>query len=933
MKKHSYIRAALSVAIVGVSALVANIAQAAAPEPSAYWDGFYNLGELTVDPSCTIANGVITIGENGGISATYPTKNPFTVIADVSDCPSSEVTIFSGLFNNPNADADIRLVSNGDVLKHVWTDQTADYGSISDWDRERHTVAMAYQSGETTYIDGAPKFSGNASSSSYQVKNIYIGMRCKANGTVSQVATGMKVYRLAIFEKKLTDAEVAEAVAEYFPQEYSPQEGDIISFNFAQANDGLATETQLTLNGEIPVEAWSQKAAVNSKIESSVIYRPSTKETIPSSASMQYSASGALNYVYQTDPALDGAHKYMYYALARLNDQDDTQNITIADIPFAKYDLYLYFSGHKNVDGGTFRSFTANGVQYTVNASGVPVSGTAAWGTRNLAEPVLGSNAVRFTNLTDTDFVLSGSVKGAGVCAVQIVNKSSGKLTLVLDGDKTWSELLAGQEEPGEDTAVEVKVTGDWTLTLDRSITCARVSFVGEKVSITSSSKPLITDSIAKFNVAKLTDSISYIYNVASGYDAPEDLRNIIKGATKKQRFAFRGAGESGVKLDYGTATQEVTLETHIVFDGGKHVMTWHNSEGYGQRKFGANATVENPTIRVTGGAYLTFNAHNPCGWESGQSNANGIIRVDDGSTMEIIPTGGTCYWAQQIYLEPGATLAINDNGTNFRVNGGTGSGAISQFYVPDSEKDATDKPAIIKQLGTGSLNVNGQGTANMAVYVGNNSKLYLDCNVGPEGGGNQVTKYGAGILEASNGKLTDIPTWQLSGGTLVYDGELVTAKLNGATLAGKEMVVISDTLHVAGGNSTVKNVMFFGTTFGFGTSNTKLFADNFVYSPVGDVTSEGNGVVVVKDLTIGDEAGLPTYVGLDVNDDDGILRLVATEWETPRKLCGGGLNAPSGKVKRTIYLGDKAYKTKVLFDTSAKTIEVFKPGLLFFVQ
>lgn len=216
MKKHSYIRAALSVAIVGVSALAANIALAAAPEPSAYWNGFYSLEGLTIDPSCTVADGVITIGENGGITTTYPTKNPFTVIADVSDCPSSEVTIFSGLFNNPNADADVRLVSNGDVLKHVWTDQPTDYGSINDWDRARHTIGMAYQGGETTYIDGTPKFSGNALSSSYQVTNIYIGMRRKANGTISQVATGMKVYRLAIFEKKLSDAEIAEAVSEYF---------------------------------------------------------------------------------------------------------------------------------------------------------------------------------------------------------------------------------------------------------------------------------------------------------------------------------------------------------------------------------------------------------------------------------------------------------------------------------------------------------------------------------------------------------------------------------------------------------------------------------------------------------------------------------------------------------------------------------------------
>lgn len=1047
MKKHSYIRAALSVAIVGVSALAANIARAA--EPSAFWDDFRTLDgayELTVDPSCTIDNGVITIGANGGMTIAYPTKNPFTVIAEMSDCPSGEATIFSGLFNNPTADADLRLVSNGDVLKHVWTDSLTDYGSASDWDRERHVVALAYQSGETTYIDGTPKFSGGASSSRFQVVNIYVGMRKKADGTISQVATGMKVYRLAIFEAKLSDAEVAEAVATYFSPKVSIQvSGDtsisaIEKLAEAESVDPqtrieaildagatvlldkvfwyprllLASEGDVTLKTEDDgapsddvlepidignikgtvtyswyreVEISGSEVAVSDVIDRIGTYAPATivQLTVDPGATlildeklpvgeMVVICDGDLTVKTPDDkpPASGDLEKYDFtwvmgtvvyswpitgtftyegflttafvdtgwkFYLLRLNEAEITGTMSGASVAnrpapstgywvenapseseVARFQMQVYQDN---------RYVKAVEVELKKGENGnVWIRGVRAGYVDNITSDPEG--AIRITNW-GSQLATSEDVQAYGVN--KVVVKFRKKLEVTLDGDKTWSELLAGHDEPSEEMVVEVKTTGDWTLTLDKSITCAQVSLIGEKLTVTARSKELITDSIAKFNTERLTDSLSFVYNVTTGYAAPDDLKNIIKSANAKRRFVFKGAGENGVTLDYGETHLNTTLSTHIVFDGGKHALQMRNESA--GLKFGANASPENPTLRVTGGAYLVFNARNICGWSSGVSNANGIIRVDDGSTAEIIPTAGTCYWAQQIYLEPGATLAINDNGTNFRVNGGTGSGATAQFYVPDNVSDMTDKPAIIKQLGTGGLYVNGQGTTNMAVYVGENSKLIFNCNVErcTQSAGDQVTKYGAGILESSDGRLTDIPTWQLMGGTLVYDGELATVNLNGATLVGNEMVAISDTLHVAGGDSTAKNVMFFGTTFNFGNSNTKLIADNFVYSPVDAVASSGNGVVVAKDLTINKDTGLPSAVGLDVNSDDGILRLVATEWETGRKLCGGTLSAPNGKVKRTIYLGDKAYKTKVLFDTGAKTIKVFKPGLLFFVQ
>lgn len=959
MKKHSYIRAALGVAIVGVSALAANIALAAA-EPVVIWDGDFS--SLTKDGYTINLNGhvvsgdgkFITIGSGtNGVEIDWATGiSAATVLFKCENVPVDYVPNKNQCFASVHTATGINRVGitrrGSDGLgQAIWANElwgnspTPPMAGSSGAQK----LALGYQYNTGTVVHrevdgewetvlnspglGSPNFDAN-SINGFSL----LGYR----GTSGNMITlaGARITGIAIFTSKLT---LEEASAYRFSTDPF-RKGDIISFNFAQeaeGNPGLIQETDIganTLNGFIPWYGWSQKQAVNSTIENAVVYMPDIDETAVTTASMHYSAIGAWNYGYQTDPTLAPEYKYMYYFLARLNDDDDTQNITISDIPFDKYDLYLYFSGHKDVDGGTFRPFTVQGTQWTVSSEGMPVSGSSNWGSKNLAEPVLGSNAVIFSGLGDETFSLTGSVKGGGVCAVQIVNRSESRVVATMNKSMTWSELWADGGEPKSGKPVQINVEGNPTLTLDKLPECGAIYFKGEgDITITSSSKPMLVDTMSLFNGNGLTGRVSIEFNVKSGYEATEQLRNAIKAAGDKFRFVFKGAGENGVTLDYGETHLNTTLSTHIVFDGGKHALQMRNESA--GLKFGANASPENPTLRVTGGAYLVFNARNICGWSSGVSNANGIIRVDDGSTAEIIPTAGTCYWAQQIYLEPGATLAINDNGTNFRVNGGTGSGATAQFYVPDNVSDMTDKPAIIKQLGTGGLYVNGQGTANMAVYVGENSKLIFNCNVErcTQSAGDQVTKYGAGILEASNGKLTDISEWQLSGGTLVYDGELATVNLNGSTLVGNEMVAISKTLHVAGGDSTVKNVMFLGTTFEFGTSSTKLMADNFVYSPAGDVYSEGNGVVVAKDLTINKDTGLPSDVGLDVNSEDGILRLVATEWETGRTLCGGTLTAPSGKVKRTIYLGDKAYKTKVLFDTGAKTIKVFKPGLLFFVQ
>ncbi len=1020
MKKHSYIRAALGVAIVGVSALVANIAQAAAPEPVALWSG--EMADGSKSGPWTMSLNGNKADRDGNVNVTG--NKGLLLSKDVDETWSQEVTVIVEYSNytasaydamidfGGNKDNKSTIGSNCDYIgacantsgngyMGVWANNKYDDGgidtSVNPANNVNGRMALIYKysgfSIDSTVYNTALIVNGNVAYKKNGLKGEkifcgYIGIGGKYYATSGDPtpSDGMRIEKIAIFDAPLT---VDEVVSYKFP-EPSKRTDQVININVFQDGTAIA-QPQTTLASDsvqIPANGWitvGQPSYGTATASSTTAYSLLNESTVTLEEPINitaYSVQGS-NWAYwnkgDTPSPIDSACAYMTCWASNRDRSCIPGSFKVENIPYDNYEVILYFQGgteqvtgdygtptvegqtptgfdpirvtsgnskyipqhyYKPDETGTLSVDTGLSALEEVKASDV-ITLSSMWGSRRQASAAYGVNAVRIENCTGT-FEIHYWARTSGIAAMQIIDRSSSRIEATLREDMTWSQLWAGRKEPGEGALVQINVEGSPKLTLDKLPECDVIYFKGEgDVVIASSSKAMLVDAIPLFKGVQLSGSIVLEFNVKSGYEATEELRNAIKTAGNKLRFVFRGVGESGVKLDYGDGVDfNTTIGTHLVFDGGTHTVQMVNESG--GMKFGANATADNPTFRVTNGATLNFKNRNPCGWSTGQSNANGIIRVDDGSILNWIPTvhtvrtKATSYWAQQIYLEPGATLAIDDNGANFRVNGGTDSGATSQFYVPDSAEDMTDKPAIIKQLGTGGVYVNGEGTANMAVYVGKNSKLFLDCKVErcTQSAGNQVTKYGAGILEAKDGTISNIPTWQLNGGTLAYNGSLATVNLNSATLFGNgEKITITGTLHTAGSSpSTVKDVVFNGTAFQFGTGNSTLIADGFEYSPSETIPSTSNGTIKVNDLTINYSDGLPGGVGLDVRED-GILRLISTAWETPRKLCGGTLQAPSGKVKRTIYLGDKAYKTKVLFDTSAKTIDVFKPGLLFFVQ
>lgn len=211
--------------------------------------------------------------------------------------------------------------------------------------------------------------------------------------------------------------------------------GDIISYNFAQSDtegNGLAFEAQQTLLGEIPLAAWSQITPHNQTMTSGIkSYNPTTGTIVDvSGMSIKTLADGASNINIMSanfgDTMPDAAHQYMLTFMSRLNNAGDTQHVAIHGVPYAKYDIYLYFSGHKDIDNGTHRAFKVDGAtsDTTVDADGNPVAGSSAWGVKGNATPALGTNVVVFKNRFSPSFSIDGSVQGGGVAAIQIIDRS-----------------------------------------------------------------------------------------------------------------------------------------------------------------------------------------------------------------------------------------------------------------------------------------------------------------------------------------------------------------------------------------------------------------------------------------------------------------------------------------------------------------------------
>ncbi len=327
--------------------------------------------------------------------------------------------------------------------------------------------------------------------------------------------------------------------------------------------------------------------------------------------------------------------------------------------------------------------------------------------------------------------------------------------TATISSNTAWGDLEWDPSVPTANDKAELTVSANAKLTIDDDTAFKSLKLIGARnltiAGITSSNVALLP----KISIGSFTGKLTFEINASAGFTADDTLRNFIRTASDKLTFVFKGSGNKGAALGYGF-TVNAAIHSHIVFDGGTHTMSYgYGGSGADGNCFGVNADGNNPTVLVTGNATLNFTAKDISYW-SGASDIGGVIRVNDGATLNLLQNGqDTFFYRQRLWLDPGSLTTFNYTAKNqgagsescFRFHGGAVQNK-EQIYVPASVNDMTSKPAVIKQLGAGALHLASDNTVGLAIFVGANSKLRLETPITTGGNNPPLIKYGTGVLE-----------------------------------------------------------------------------------------------------------------------------------------------------------------------------------------
>ena len=157
------------------------------------------------------------------------------------------------------------------------------------------------------------------------------------------------------------------------------------------------------------------------------------------------------------------------------------------------------------------------------------------------------------------------------------------------------------------------------------------------------------------------------------------------------------------------------------------------------------------PIFESANGATVNFYQHDLTGYSGAQIVATTDIRVDSGTTMNLIPYGnGTTYYRGRYTIEPGAVLTSYFSqevygGSTFRMHGGAVEG-YEQIYVPASDSSAH---AVINGDSTsnGKLHIHTDATTGFGIFVGEGSTLDFDLAITSKDNNAPIAKWGAGTL------------------------------------------------------------------------------------------------------------------------------------------------------------------------------------------
>lgn len=422
-----------------------------------------------------------------------------------------------------------------------------------------------------------------------------------------------------------------------------------------------------------------------------------------------------------------------------------------------------------------------------------------------------------------TDKVLSAEDAKSVADELPVWPGAIGEITLPA-GEVNWSNVEK-PETLGDSN--EITLQGDTTLTLGGAVDLKNVVLKGTGTLLIADPENLTIGGLEK---AAGTD-FGFVIDATAGVTADEAIKGYIQNTNYKLVIKGSGEGEEakGLTVDFGQ-TANFVINSHLVFEGGKHTFKYGRNAG---GDFGGGASDTNPTILITDGTTLDLVGKDLTGWD-GAYNANGVIRVNDGGTLNFQNYGNnTIYYRQRLVIEPGATVTApkDTNKIKLRLYGGASGDTI---FVP---ANGGEKVATL----SGHIGLFKDGTTGFGINVGSGSKLQLDgMLVQGDSKNYQFAKRGDGTLSGLkiDGNTTITTLWNadgldvLSGTTVINQTHNTAERNNSRGLIGTTTVAKNATLKLACNdaiNYSGTTVTDIKGTLDLGVNRQTVFASNTI--------------------------------------------------------------------------------------------------------
>ena len=556
----------------------------------------------------------------------------------------------------------------------------------------------------------------------------------------------------------------------------SEEGGDSFSINFIGGNSnrpGRKITSGAAGAYEVEAAAWNQLAqkSDNSKVaetrtELTEVLADGTWRTTP----VSLNATAACAYTVNVTP--ENANGELLYGY--LDDGTPGATVTLGNIPYEKYDLYVY-------PGNDLSQPQFGPVTVTVGGeTRVLPEGGAGWGdsatvTGEVAL-VEGQNYLRFTDLSGDSLTVRGSVKSSGarggISAIQVVNTARRRETYTWAGEAlgAWfSDAASWRRESGafaawpqDGSAANAVIDSTATITISDAVeTFSLIAGAGDAVDQTltiekGASLTVLADGDDGFVLGRDTGSLTRL--VVDGGSLVSESSPLILGRGGVAELTFTQAGSAlrlrGVRAESGSGVMAVE-DGNVVLEIGDEGLDVPILSLAGTLRFNASADVVASTkLMFTGattfeipqGEVVTLDA------AAVEGSTDYVLTVTGGGTLRIVGSA----------LVDACSLRL--------------AGAKLEVLVPPDDTTFVGSKAKVCSLVEGSLE-------DLSPFLRSGNALTLDPVEGTfsiEGGALYVETPSLTPIAVWNGDFTELSkgrwTLALNGNTPLVEGGVTNA-------------------------------------------------------------------------------------------------------------------------------------------------------------